>query len=100
MVLQGRWAGQGEWSEGRTSEEESAPDLEVAAQGAAPVEVQGVSDSYRQSSQTEERFHGGHQASPFECGFTIPCDDSGPVHTWGDARASDPRASGACASTS
>ena len=39
---EGRWAGQGEWSEGRTSEEKSAPDLEVATQGAAPVEIQGV----------------------------------------------------------
>ena len=42
MVPQGRWAGQGEWSEGRTSEEESATDLEVATQDAAPVEIQGV----------------------------------------------------------
>ena len=38
----GRWADQGEWSEGRTSEEDSAPPgLQVAAQGAAEAEVQG-----------------------------------------------------------
>src|SRR5258705_522353 len=41
----GRWADQGEWSEGRTSEEDSAPGLEVAtqgaAQGASQAEVQG-----------------------------------------------------------
>ena len=43
----GRWADQGEWSEGRTSEEDSAPRLEAEtevqgeAQVDAPVEVQG-----------------------------------------------------------
>ena len=37
----GRWADQGEWSEGRTSEEDSAAGLQVAAQGAAAAEVQG-----------------------------------------------------------
>jgi hypothetical protein len=41
----GRWADQGEWSEGRTSEEDSAPHLEGEVQGEAqvdaPVEVQG-----------------------------------------------------------
>ena len=36
----GRWADQGEWSEGRTSEEDSAPGLQVAGQGEAQVEVQ------------------------------------------------------------
>jgi hypothetical protein len=35
-----RWADQGEWSEGRTSEEDSAPGLEVAAQGEAQVEAE------------------------------------------------------------
>jgi len=41
----GRWADQGEWSESRTSEEDSAPRLEGEVQGEAqvdaPVEVQG-----------------------------------------------------------
>ena len=43
----GRWADQGEWSESRTSEEDSAPRLEAEAevqgeaQVDAPVEVQG-----------------------------------------------------------
>ena len=41
----GRWADQGEWSEGRTSEEDSTPRLEGEVQGEAqvdaPVEVQG-----------------------------------------------------------
>ena len=43
----GRWADQGEWSEGRTSEEDSAPGLEAEAevegeaQVDAQVEVQG-----------------------------------------------------------
>ena len=37
---QGRWADQGEWSEGRTSEEDSAPGLQVAGQGEAQVQVQ------------------------------------------------------------
>ena len=45
----GRWADQGEWSEGRTSEEDSAPCLEGEVQGEAeddaPVEVQGEAQS-------------------------------------------------------
>ena len=36
----GRWADQGEWSEGRTSEEDSAPGLQVAGQGEAQVEAE------------------------------------------------------------
>ncbi len=73
--LRGRRADQGEWSEGRTSEEENAPRLEIEAEvQVAKVQAEvgfvpkafrpSIENSYRQSSQTEERVRRRHQAIP------------------------------------